>query len=243
MEKVSIGVDVGGTNTALGAVDPEGNVIIRDNIPTPRHGDIDQYIFDLADAIKKMISSLIQKNKDIEILGIGIGAPNGNYYNGTQTDVYIACFNSSGILDNSFGNGGMVTTSITNQDEIVNAMTIQSDGKVVLAGSSFTGNNYDFMMLRYNYNTCATSIINDFNDDINDEIQVFQDDMNLNIVLANCSFENGQAFIYDLSGRLLSEYELESIPVNTLSIDRNIACIIVILEIDNTYYTKKLIIH
>jgi glucokinase len=83
MKKIAIGVDVGGTNTAFGAVDPEGNVIVKDNIPTPRHGNINRYITHLADAIKKMISSLTEQNKDLKILGIGIGAPNGNYYNGT----------------------------------------------------------------------------------------------------------------------------------------------------------------
>ena len=83
MKKVAIGVDVGGTNTAIGVVDPEGNVMVKDNISTPSHGDIERYISDLADAIKELIKSVKHLNKDIEILGIGIGAPNGNYYSGT----------------------------------------------------------------------------------------------------------------------------------------------------------------
>jgi len=83
MKKVAIGVDVGGTNTAIGVVDPEGNVMVKDNISTPSHGDIEKYISDLADAIKELIKSVKLLNKDIEILGVGIGAPNGNYYSGT----------------------------------------------------------------------------------------------------------------------------------------------------------------
>ncbi|MCK5729581.1 MAG: ROK family protein, partial [Draconibacterium sp.] len=83
MKKVAIGVDIGGTNTAIGVVDPEGNVMVKDNIPTPSHGDIDKYISDLADAIKEQIKSVKLLNDDIEVLGIGIGAPNGNYYSGT----------------------------------------------------------------------------------------------------------------------------------------------------------------
>jgi glucokinase len=70
MKKVAIGVDVGGTNTAIGVVDQEGNVMVKSNIPTPAHGNIEKYISDLSDA-------------NVEILGIGIGAPNGNYYSGT----------------------------------------------------------------------------------------------------------------------------------------------------------------
>ena len=54
--------------------------MVKDNIATPSHGDIDRYISDLAEAINELIKSV---NTDVEVLGIGIGAPNGNYYNGT----------------------------------------------------------------------------------------------------------------------------------------------------------------
>lgn len=83
MKKVAIGVDIGGTNTAIGVVDPEGNVMVKDNIPTPSHGDINKYISDLSDAIKALIKSVKLLNAEIQVLGIGIGAPNGNYYSGT----------------------------------------------------------------------------------------------------------------------------------------------------------------
>ena len=83
MKKVAIGVDIGGTNTAIGVVDEAGNVMVKDNISTPSHGDIDQYISDLANAIKELIKSVKLVNSELSILGIGIGAPNGNYYNGT----------------------------------------------------------------------------------------------------------------------------------------------------------------
>ena len=82
-KKVAIGVDVGGTNTAIGVVDKDGNVIIKDNIATATHGDFDRFIADLASAIKQLIKSAKLINEEIEIVGIGIGAPNGNYYSGT----------------------------------------------------------------------------------------------------------------------------------------------------------------
>lgn len=83
MKKVSIGVDIGGTNTAIGVVDTEGHVLVKSNISTPSHGDINIYMSDLSDAIKELINSVELMNEDTEILGIGIGAPNGNYYKGT----------------------------------------------------------------------------------------------------------------------------------------------------------------
>ena len=57
--------------------------MVKDNIPTPAHGDIDRYIDDLSLAIRELIHSVKLLNADIEIMGIGIGAPNGNYYTGT----------------------------------------------------------------------------------------------------------------------------------------------------------------
>ncbi|WP_423127833.1 ROK family protein [Gaoshiqia sp. Z1-71] len=83
MKEVAIGVDIGGTNTAIGVVDQEGHVMVKDSISTPSHGDIGRYISDLTAAIKELIQSVKLLNQDLEVLGIGIGAPNGNYYNGT----------------------------------------------------------------------------------------------------------------------------------------------------------------
>lgn len=83
MKKVAIGIDIGGTNTTIGVVDKEGNVIVNSSIPTPDHGDIDKYIGDLSAAVKELIKSVKLLNENIEVFGMGIGAPNGNYYNGT----------------------------------------------------------------------------------------------------------------------------------------------------------------
>ncbi len=83
MKKVSVGVDIGGTNTAIGVVDELGHVLTKDNISTPDHGNINQYIDELAGAIKTLITNAKLMNENIEIVGIGVGAPNGNYYTGT----------------------------------------------------------------------------------------------------------------------------------------------------------------
>jgi glucokinase len=80
MKKVSVGVDIGGTNTAIGIVDETGKVLAKGSIPTPAHGDIEKYMNDLAEAIRGIITSA---GEILTVLGIGVGAPNGNYYNGT----------------------------------------------------------------------------------------------------------------------------------------------------------------
>jgi len=83
MKKTAIGIDVGGTNTAIGIVDQDGNVMVKKTIKTPSHGDITLYIADITLAVRELIRSISLVNNDIKILGIGIGAPNGNYYSGT----------------------------------------------------------------------------------------------------------------------------------------------------------------
>ncbi|MFA7662732.1 MAG: ROK family protein [Patescibacteria group bacterium] len=83
MKKVAIGIDIGGTKTAIGIVDREGHIIARDSIATPSHGDAKKYVVELSKIIKRLINSVKLSGREIEVLGIGIGAPNGNYYKGT----------------------------------------------------------------------------------------------------------------------------------------------------------------
>ncbi len=75
-----IGMDMGGTNTVFGVVDSRGNVISKSAVKTSSHPeDINLYINDIYAELMKLIESAggIEKFK-----GIGIGAPNGNFYTG-----------------------------------------------------------------------------------------------------------------------------------------------------------------
>lgn len=74
-----IGIDMGGTNTVFGVVDARGSVLAKSAIKTATHSDVNLYIQDLHDELIKLIEAAggIDKFK-----GIGVGAPNGNYYTG-----------------------------------------------------------------------------------------------------------------------------------------------------------------
>lgn len=74
-----IGMDMGGTNTVFGIVDSRGSVISKSAIKTGTHTDVNLYIQDLYDELIKLIEAVGGKDK---IKGIGVGAPNGNYYTG-----------------------------------------------------------------------------------------------------------------------------------------------------------------
>lgn len=80
MKSYSIGIDIGGTNTGFGLVDEKGNIISTTSISTKDFNIVENYL----DEIVKHIILLIERCEDKSLLkGVGIGAPNGNYYNGT----------------------------------------------------------------------------------------------------------------------------------------------------------------
>ena len=80
---VSLGIDIGGTNTAIGIVDNNGDVIVKTSIPTPNHADVNVYVDSMAHAINDLSVAVRHNMPDMSIVGIGIGAPNANYYKGT----------------------------------------------------------------------------------------------------------------------------------------------------------------
>jgi len=82
MKNVSIGIDIGGTNTAIGVVDRDGKVLVKDSIKTPTHGNISLFIDEITKSVRELANSVATLNPKIEILGLGIGAPNANYYTG-----------------------------------------------------------------------------------------------------------------------------------------------------------------
>lgn len=74
-----MGIDIGGTNTVFGIVDARGHVVASDSIKTRKHANFDDYIRELHDGAERLIKLNDAEGK---IQGIGIGAPNANYYTG-----------------------------------------------------------------------------------------------------------------------------------------------------------------
>lgn len=79
-KEVALGIDIGGTNTAFGFIDREGNYIAEGNILTGKHEDINDYLKELHLEIENVLDGI---RNQVELIGIGIGAPNGNYYKGS----------------------------------------------------------------------------------------------------------------------------------------------------------------
>ena len=75
-----VGMDIGGTNTVFGVVDSRGNVLASDSVKTQQYAEVNEYV----DAVCKKLLPLLQQFGGAEkIKGMGVGAPNGNYYSGT----------------------------------------------------------------------------------------------------------------------------------------------------------------
>ena len=122
MRQVAIGIDIGGTNTAIGVVDQEGNILYekKPQLPTPQKREnpnmtvavsdelIEKYIASLTAEIKKAIETIKQINPEIEVAGIGIGAPNANYYSGTIENAanlpFVGVVNFTELIHKNFPN-------------------------------------------------------------------------------------------------------------------------------------------
>lgn len=75
-----VGIDIGGTNTVFGIVDARGNIITCGSVKTQAYVKVEDYV----DAVCRNLLPLIQAQGGTDkVKGIGIGAPNGNYYSGT----------------------------------------------------------------------------------------------------------------------------------------------------------------
>lgn len=83
---------------------------------------------------------------DGKIVAVGYALTGINY------DVAIARYNTDGSLDFTFNSTGIRVVDLGSNDDIAYGVAIQSDGKIVIAGSKSNGSNTDFLLMRFNSN-------------------------------------------------------------------------------------------
>lgn len=76
----AIGIDIGGTTTKFGIVNRMGEILVQNRIASNEHEVVEDYVDDLYEKLQPMIESAGGVSK---FIGIGMGAPNGNFYSGT----------------------------------------------------------------------------------------------------------------------------------------------------------------
>jgi len=171
-----IGMDMGGTNTVFGIVDTRGNVISKSAVKTSTHADVNLYIDDIYVELSKLIEAVGGIDK---IKGIGVGAPNGNYYTGNIEFApnlpWKGVIPFATMMADKFG----IPTALTNDANAaaVGEMTygaargmknfimitlgtgvgsgIVIDGKVVYGHDGFAGELGHVIVMRNNGRTCG----------------------------------------------------------------------------------------
>ncbi|MCP5091621.1 MAG: hypothetical protein GY949_11930, partial [Gammaproteobacteria bacterium] len=87
-------------------------------------------------------SVTVQSDGRILVAGFG--------WNGSNYDFALTRYNADGSLDTSFDTDGILTTPIGSGDDVGQSVTVQADGKILVAGYSHNGTDYDFALTRYN---------------------------------------------------------------------------------------------
>lgn len=148
------------------------------------------------------ISSMILQN-DGKIVVAGFC-----FYNGSN-DFVVARYNSDGTLDTSFDSDGKQITGFGNSSDLARSVALQSDGKIVVAGTTKVGLNADFALARYN-NTILTGVDENQTEDLS--LEIYADPTMDNLVVKAGSGLVGSSYsVIDqlgrpvISGRLASE--------------------------------------
>lgn len=84
MKEIVAGIDIGGTGTKFGLTDKEGNILVSGSIQTSARDTFDGYLEELREALDQVMQS--PGVQGCRLVGIGVGAPNGNYFKGTIDD-------------------------------------------------------------------------------------------------------------------------------------------------------------
>lgn len=80
MKEVVAGIDIGGTNTSIGLVEKNGNIVAESRFMTTDYLKINSYVSELVSSVTKLMES---KKVKLKLTAIGMGAPNANYHRGT----------------------------------------------------------------------------------------------------------------------------------------------------------------
>ena len=83
MAEVVAGIDIGGTNTVIGTVNRNGDILAESTLPTRCNATFDVFVKNLTGAIEQLLMELGHEHR---LLGVGVGSPNGSYNLGAIVD-------------------------------------------------------------------------------------------------------------------------------------------------------------
>lgn len=77
-QPLAVGIDIGGTNTSYGIIDRDGNILAKGKMSTTDYADVNAYVGTLAANVRPLLEEVGADR----VAGVGVGAPNGNFYTG-----------------------------------------------------------------------------------------------------------------------------------------------------------------
>jgi len=131
--EIAVGMDIGGTNTVLGLADRSGNIIEEATLKTADYPNFDEFV----ETGANLIRTLAQKS-NAKIVGVGIGAPNGNFYRGTIEHAVNLAWKGIVPISQKFGENLGVKVAVTND---ANAAAV---GEKIFGGAKDTD---DFVVM------------------------------------------------------------------------------------------------
>ncbi len=120
-------------------------LIIRLNAngsPDPNFASNGVYTYDGGNGYDAAIDILVQSDGKIVMCG--------SYSNGTDNDLLIICLNANGVPETTFGDNGVVIYNVGTSHDFGLRLTVQNDGKILVAGGSDNGTDYDIIVARFN---------------------------------------------------------------------------------------------
>lgn len=139
---------------------PDGKIVVAGYSYTDWKTDIALLRFnsdgslDTGFGVDGLVTTDINADRDdhayaVHVLDDGRILVAGNRWNGYDWDVAVLRYLADGTLDNTFSGNGSLTTAIGGDADAANAIQVQADGKIVIAGYSDNGPNNDFAIVRY----------------------------------------------------------------------------------------------
>ena len=128
-----MGIDIGGTNTVFGFINNKGAIIESKQISTKGNSPVS----DLVNRLEKYLNNFMKSNPQLKLIGIGVGAPNGNHF--------------SGVIENppNLKWGDVEIKSIL-EDKISCNVILTNDANAAALGEKYYGqakNMNDFIMI------------------------------------------------------------------------------------------------
>jgi uncharacterized delta-60 repeat protein len=160
--KLTTAIGTIGDNATGVAIQSDGKIVVTGVTTSPSfeteyatvrfnpNGTLDNTFGTAGKVITNMGNDFIIGPNDIKLQSDGKIVIAGNALFGANYSIGLVRYTNAGALDNTFGTNGITTTDIGTGEANARGLTIQSNGKIVVAGLSFNGSDNDFAVARYN---------------------------------------------------------------------------------------------